>query len=222
MCTVRFETHVSTCLPIDLHQPMTEDGACAVGVGGNMGSRSLAIYFILIFTLLMYWICFYFNQVLEKTCIALSFPLWMAIYVSQSFRRKQGVWETYWIVWLWFNVHCLKYCLNSLISSLTHSFFKKMSFYVHLFNCYIFFIEGWFLTYSIVLHAHLVKCSPQCLSPSHPMPPSTSPHTTSCSFPRFRSLSCFVTLSNFFHLFSLISSIILYTIFYITWMNETI
>ena len=201
---------------------MTEQGAHAGGVGGNMGSSSLAICFTLIFTLLMHWICSHFNQVLEKTCVALLFPLWMAFDASQSFTRKQGFWETYWIVWLWFNVHWLKFCLNSLISSLIHFFFNKMSFYVHLFNCYIFFIEGWFPTYSIAPQAHLVKCSPQCPSPSHPMPPSTSLPTTSYSFPRFRIPSYFVTLSIFFHLFSLISSIILYTIFYITWMNETI
>ena len=48
--------------------------------------------------------------------------------------------------------------------------------------------------YSITPSAYPIKCPPQCLSPSHPIPPPTSPCTTLCSFPRFRS---FVTLSNF-------------------------
>ena len=79
---------------------------------------------------------------------------------------------------------------------------------------YIFFIGVRFATYTITPRAHSVKCPPQDLSPSHPLPPPTSPSTTPCSFPRVRSLSCFVSLSNFSHSFSLLPLIIPFSISY--------
>ena len=77
-------------------------------------------------------------------------------------------------------------------------------------------------TYSITPSAHPIKCPPQCPSPSHSILPPASPSTTPCSFPRVRSLSCFVTLYDFTHSFSLLSTIIPFTIFYIPHMSETI
>ena len=56
-------------------------------------------------------------------------------------------------------------------------------------------------TYRITPSAHPVKCPPQCLSPSHPHPLPTSPSTTPSSFPRVRSLSCSVSLSDISHSF---------------------
>ena len=71
-------------------------------------------------------------------------------------------------------------------------------------------------TYSITPTLIPPKCLAQCPSPSHPNPPPTSLSTTSCLFPRVRSLSCFVTLSNFSHSFSsFLSPIIPFTIFII-------
>ena len=46
-----------------------------------------------------------------------------------------------------------------------------------------------------------IKCLPQCLSPSHLIPPPTSP-PTNCLFPRVRSLSWCVSISNCFPLSS--------------------
>ena len=67
--------------------------------------------------------------------------------------------------------------------------------------------------YSIITpSAHPIKCPPQGPSPSYPMSPPASPSTTLCSFPRARSLSWFVSLSNFSHSFSLLSLIIPFTI----------
>ena len=67
--------------------------------------------------------------------------------------------------------------------------------YPALFVCFFvyFLLEFDLPTYSITPSAHPVKCPPQCLSPSHPIPLPTSPSTTPCSFPRVRSLSCSVT-----------------------------
>ena len=42
----------------------------------------------------------------------------------------------------------------------------------------------------------------QCLTLSRPISPPTSPSTTPCSFPRVRSLSCSVSLSDISHSFS--------------------
>ena len=92
---------------------------------------------------------------------------------------------------------------------------------VYLIFFLIFLLEFNLPTYSITPSAHPAKCPPQCLSPSHPNSPPTSPSTTPCSFPRVRCLSCFVTLSNFSHSFSLLSPLIPFTIFYIPQMNET-
>ena len=74
--------------------------------------------------------------------------------------------------------------------------------------------------HSITLTAHPLKCPPQCPSPSHPIPLPTSPSTTPCLFPRVRSLSYSVILSNFSLSFSLLSPIIPFTISYIPLMNE--
>ena len=60
-------------------------------------------------------------------------------------------------------------------------------------------------TYSITPSAHPIKCPPQCPSPSHSIPLPTSPSTTTCSFPRVRSLSCSLTLTDISHSFSLLS-----------------
>ena len=55
----------------------------------------------------------------------------------------------------------------------------KLSF---LFFC---FLLGFNLpTYSITPSAHPIKCPPQCLSPSHLLPPPTSLSTIPCLFPR--------------------------------------
>ena len=70
-------------------------------------------------------------------------------------------------------------------------------------------------TYRITPSAHPVKCPLQCPSPSHPIPQPPSLSTIPCSFPRVRSLSCSVTLSDISHSFSLLSPLILFTIFYI-------
>ena len=56
-------------------------------------------------------------------------------------------------------------------------------------------------TYRTTPSAHPVKCPPQCPPPSHPHPPPTSPSTTPSSFPRVRSLSCSVSLSDTSHSF---------------------
>ena len=97
--------------------------------------------------------------------------------------------------------------------------FRNSIFYF--FNIY-FLLEFDLPTYSTTPSAHPVKCPPQCPSPSHPISPPTSPSTTPCLFPRVRSLSCFFTLSDFSHSFSLLSPLIPFTIFYITHMSETI
>ena len=76
-------------------------------------------------------------------------------------------------------------------------------------------------TYSIT-PAYPIKCPPQCLSPSHPIPQPTFPSATLWSFPRVRSLSWFVFLSNFSHLLPLLSLIIPFTISYFPHMSETI
>ena len=59
-------------------------------------------------------------------------------------------------------------------------------------------------TCSITPSAHPAKCPTQCPSPSHPNTQPTSPSTTSCSFPRVRCLSCFVTFTDilFFNKFT--------------------
>ena len=57
-------------------------------------------------------------------------------------------------------------------------------------------------TYSITPSAHPVRCLPQCPSPSHPNPLPTSLSTTPCLFPRVRSLSCSVILTDIFTHFS--------------------
>ena len=53
-------------------------------------------------------------------------------------------------------------------------------------------------TCRITPSAHPIKCSPQCPSSSHHPP---SPSTTPSSFPRVRSLSCSVSLSDISHSF---------------------
>ena len=73
-----------------------------------------------------------------------------------------------------------------------------------------------------ILSTYPTKCPPQCPSPSHPILPPTSPSATLCSFPRVRSLSRSVTLSDISHSFSLLSPIIPFTISYIPHMSETI
>ena len=51
-------------------------------------------------------------------------------------------------------------------------------------------------TYRITPSAHPIKCPSQYPSPSHPYSPPTSLSTPPCSFPRVRSLSCSVSLSD--------------------------
>ena len=68
-------------------------------------------------------------------------------------------------------------------------------------------------TYRITPSAHPVKCPPQCPSPSHLHPLPTSPSTTLSSFPRVRSLSCSVSLSDISHSFFLLSPLFPFTIF---------
>ena len=63
--------------------------------------------------------------------------------------------------------------------------------------------------YSITSSAHPIKCPPQYLSPSHPIPPPTSPSTTPWSF----SSVCHPLW--FFPLIFSHFLIILFTIFYI-------
>ena len=77
-------------------------------------------------------------------------------------------------------------------------------------------------TYRITPSAHPVKCPPQCPSPSHPNALPTSLSTTPNSFPRDRSLSCSVSLSDISHSFSLLLPLFPFLIFYIPRMNETI
>ena len=94
-------------------------------------------------------------------------------------------------------------------------------------SCYLFFINLLLLvfnlpTYRITPSAHPIKCPPQCPSPSHPQPPPTSLSTTPCSFPRVRSLSCSVSLSDISHSSFLLSPLFPFTILYIPQMNETI
>ena len=62
----------------------------------------------------------------------------------------------------------------------------------------LFLLEFNLPKYSITPSAHPIKCPPQCPSPSHPNPLPTSLSTTPCLFPRVRSLSRFVTLSDIF------------------------
>ena len=68
-------------------------------------------------------------------------------------------------------------------------------------------------TYKITPSAHPVKCPPQSLLPSHPLHLPTSPSTTSTSFPRVRSLSYSVSLSDISHSFFLPSTLFPFTIF---------
>ena len=74
-------------------------------------------------------------------------------------------------------------------------------------------------THRITPSAHPVKCPKQCPRPSHPNPPPNSPSTTPSSFPRVRSLSCSVSLSDISHLFFPLSLLFPFTIIYIPWMN---
>ena len=64
---------------------------------------------------------------------------------------------------------------------------------VVVFFLYFFLLDFDLPTYSITC-ACPIKCPPQHPSPSHPILLPTFPSTTPCSFPRVRSLSCFVTL----------------------------
>ena len=76
--------------------------------------------------------------------------------------------------------------------------------------------------YSIMPSAHPSKCPLQCPSPSYRIPPPPSPSATLCLFPRVRSFSWFVFLSNGPYSVSLISLIVPFTISYIPHMSETI
>ena len=88
-------------------------------------------------------------------------------------------------------IQCI-FCLTTRFK-LPATFFGVFEF---VFFICIFLLEFDLPTYNIIPSAHPVKCPPQCPSPSHPMPLPTSLSTMSCSFPRVRSLSCFVTLSD--------------------------
>ena len=66
---------------------------------------------------------------------------------------------------------------------------------------YVFLLEFDLPTYSITPSAHPVKCPLHCPSPSHPNPLPPSLPTTPCSFPRVRSLSCSVSLTDISHSF---------------------
>ena len=78
-------------------------------------------------------------------------------------------------------------------------------------------------THSITSSFHPVNClTSQCPSPSQPIPLPNSPSTPPRSFPRFRSLSGSITLSDIYHSFSLISPTIPFPIFRIPRMSETI
>uniref|UniRef100_A0A8C0M4P3 U1-type domain-containing protein n=2 Tax=Canis lupus TaxID=9612 RepID=A0A8C0M4P3_CANLF len=68
-------------------------------------------------------------------------------------------------------------------------------------------------TYRITPSAYPIKCPPQCPSPSHPHSSPTSLSTTPCSFPRVRSLSCSVSLSDISTHFFLLSPLFPFTIF---------
>ena len=56
-------------------------------------------------------------------------------------------------------------------------------------------------TYRITPSAHRVKCPPQCPSSIHPHLQPSSGSISPSSFPRVRSLSCSVSLSDISHLF---------------------
>ena len=92
----------------------------------------------------------------------------------------------------------------------------------YFFNKLIFLLVFNLPTYRITPSAHPVKCPPQCLSPIHSHPLPSSPSTTPSSFPRVRSLSCSVSLSDISHSHFLLSPLFPFTIFYIPQMNETI
>ena len=71
------------------------------------------------------------------------------------------------------------------------------------------------------------QCSSRQVPPSVPVThsphrPPSSPSTTPSSFPRVRSLSCSVSLSDISHTFLLPSLIFPFTIIYIPHINETI
>ena len=61
-------------------------------------------------------------------------------------------------------------------------------YFIFLFLIHLFLLVFNLSTYRIPPSAYPVKCPPQCPSPIHPYPPSTSPSTTPSSFPRVRSL----------------------------------
>lgn len=76
-----------------------------------------------------------------------------------------------------------------------------------------------------------IKNNTQCSSPQvppsvpttqHPHHPPSSSSTTPNSFPRVRSLSCSVSLSEISHAFLLPSPLFPFTIIYIPQMNENI
>ena len=68
----------------------------------------------------------------------------------------------------------------------------------------IYFIEVWIRPItSTQCSSHQCPC--QCPSPIHQKHPLTSPSTSPCSFPRVRSLSWFVNLTDVSHSFSLLS-----------------
>ena len=105
----------------------------------------------------------------------------------------------------WYMAICLS--CNSISWSCTNFLFLKLKFNLP--------------TYSLTPSAHPVKCPPQCPSPSHPIPLPAAPSTTPCWFPRVKSMSCSVSLSDISHCFFLLSPLFPSTIFYIPQMNET-
>ena len=66
---------------------------------------------------------------------------------------------------------------------------------VDLYFVCLFLLNFYLPTYSTTPSAHPIKYPPQGLSPSHPIPPPTSPSATFCSFPRVRSLPWFISFN---------------------------
>ena len=110
-------------------------------------------------------------------------------------------------------VTCIFPPLHYFLFNVFISFFNFINLFLLVFNL---------PTYRITPSAHPIKCPSQCLSPSHPHPSPTSPSTPPSSFPRVRSLSCSVSLSDISHSFFLLSPLFPFTIFYIPQMNETV
>ena len=120
---------------------------------------------------------------------------WMAPALQLVFLLSHSIHTDFFIPWKWHS-HlslarhlCTLFTLPEILFLSTWLIFKPWDMYLfsfystfYLFFC-IFLLEFDLPTYSITPSAHLVKCPPQCPSPSHPNPSPTSPSTTPCSFP---------------------------------------